>query len=576
MESNLPQIPVLLKNTHLFRKLADAALEDLADQFEVSTYSAGTTIFKQGEKADSFYMILDGSVKIIRLHNNKSRQLALLVRGDYFGEEALITHNPRSATVVTAADTTLLRLTSVQFDQIVQSTPHLRDNLIVAISSRHLARGKTLSWLNPGEVVYVMARKHSFFLWLNLALPVMALVGSLILGAILYFYLLPGLATALVIGGLGVLGSLGWLVWNGIDWSNDYYIVTNQRVVWLEVVAGVYDSRTEAPLSTILSVGLSTDQLGRAIGYGNVMVRTFTGPIMFHHVGNPEQVASMIEEYWQRAKISTHEQEGRAMEHAIRQRLGLAPPDPPKPRKEGRGKKPTAIGGILHSLFADFYNMRIDEGGIVTYRKHWYILLQNTWLQMAIIASIVALFLIRLFGVITFPSLDAIAAFSLVLLVIVLAWYMYDYEDWRNDIYQVTTEQIVDIEKKPFGTEQKKTAPLESILSIEYERLGLLGIILNFGTVKITVGGTKFDFRFVYNPSQVQQELFRRMEERKVKKKETESELERERVAEWLATYHRGLEHGAFKPAPAFTPPPELKEDKPDDEESGESEEAYY
>lgn len=579
MDLNHPQIPVLLKNTHLFRKLADAALEDLADQFEVSTYSAGTTIFKQGEKADSFYMILDGSVKVVRLHNGKTRDLAMLVKGDYFGEEALITHHPRSATIVASADTTLLRLTSAQFNQIVRSTPHLRDNLIVAISSRHLARGKTLTWLNPGEVVYVMARKHPFFLWMNLAMPGIALLAAIVLTVVLYFYLLPGLATGLVIGGISIVAALAWLVWNGVDWGNDYYIVTNQRVVWLEVVAGVYDSRMEAPLTTILSVGLNTDQIGRSIGYGDVMVRTFTGLILFHHVQDPEQVASMIEEHWQRAKISTREQEGHAMEQAIRQRLGLVPSPPVQAKTDGRGKKSSAKGGIFRSIFADFYNVRITEGGVVTYRKHWYVLLQHTWLQMALIALMIVFLVVRIIGMITFPSLDAVIAFSVVVLLIVFCWYIYNYIDWRNDIYQVTTEQIVDIEKKPFGNEQKKSAPLESILSIEYERLGLLGILLNFGTVKITVGGTKFDFFYVYNPSQVQQDIFQRMEERKVKKKQAETEAERERVSEWLAAYHRGLEHGAFKPAVTQAPPsekPESNENRPGDEESGEGEEAYY
>ena len=57
-----------------------------------------------------------------------------------------------------------------------------------------------------------------------------------------------------------------WAVWNYIDWGNDYYILTNQRVVWLEKVVGIYDSRQEAPLSTVLSVGVETDQTRPAAG----------------------------------------------------------------------------------------------------------------------------------------------------------------------------------------------------------------------------------------------------------------------------------------------------------------------
>jgi len=52
-----------------------------------------------------------------------------------------------------------------------------------------------------------------------------------------------GATTPYAVGVLILIGILGWGVWNAIDWSNDYYIVTNQRVIWLEKVVGLYDSR---------------------------------------------------------------------------------------------------------------------------------------------------------------------------------------------------------------------------------------------------------------------------------------------------------------------------------------------
>jgi hypothetical protein len=116
-------------------------------------------------------------------------------------------------------------------------------------------------------------------------------------------------------------------------------------------------------------------------------------------------------------------------------------------------------------------------------------------------------------------------------------------------------------------------------LSIEYERLGFLGVLLNFGTVKISVGGTKFDFVYVYNPSRVQQDIFRRMEERKVKKKQVESESERERLSDWILAYHRSLGQGVGNPQP-FTPKPPIAETPPpeqfSDEDQSDGEEAYY
>ena len=79
-----------------------------------------------------------------------------------------------------------------------------------------------------------------------------------------------------------ILGFI-WGIWNLLDWGNDYYIVTNQRVIWLERVIGLYESRQEAPLRTVLSVGMESDQLGRIFGFGDVIVRTYTGQIIMRN-----------------------------------------------------------------------------------------------------------------------------------------------------------------------------------------------------------------------------------------------------------------------------------------------------
>ena len=58
-------------------------------------------------------------------------------------------------------------------------------------------------------------------------------------------------------------------------------------------------------------------------------------------------------------------------------------------------------------------------------------------------------------------------------------------------------EQIIDLDRKPFGTEKRTAAQLENILGTESQRIGILGNIFNFGTVYITVGGTKLAFENV-------------------------------------------------------------------------------
>ena len=83
-----------------------------------------------------------------------------------------------------------------------------------------------------------------------------------------------------ILGVGGILFAGVWVVWDFIDWRNDFYILTNQRVVWLERVIIFYYSRREAPLTHVLAVNVFSSWLGRIIGYGNVEVRTFTGSIL--------------------------------------------------------------------------------------------------------------------------------------------------------------------------------------------------------------------------------------------------------------------------------------------------------
>jgi hypothetical protein len=139
-------------------------------------------------------------------------------------------------------------------------------------------------------------------------------------------------------------------------------------------------------------------------------------------------------------------------------------------------------------------------------------------------------------------SVDAWAAAFLVASIPFGIWFGYQVLDWSNDKFEVTNEQIIDIDRKPFGTETRNAAPLEGILNTSYERKGPLGHIFNFGTVYISVGGSRLAFENVMDPASVQSDIDRRRMARNAMKREAEVTAERERMAEWLATYHKNAQ----------------------------------
>ncbi len=402
-------------------------------------------------------------------------------------------------------------------------------------------------------------------MYTKLTLPAIALAAGLYLFTYMFFYFDPTKASslALIVGGVWCLAALLWVGWDIWDWSNDYYFVTNQRVVWLEKVAGIYESRQEAPLSTILSVGVESDQIGRMVGFGNVVVRTYTGSIPLRRVKNPNIIASIIEEQLRRSQITLQKEEASEMDNAIRTKLGLTSSVEEQETIEDAAPlensiRQTVNPGVFKRLFGYLFQVRFDVGEVVTYRKHWFILLAATWKQTVLFSLIAAALISDALGLISWISNEGIITLLAAALIIVFLWWFYDVIDWHNDIYQVSADQIIDINRKPFGTETKKTAPLENILSIEYERSGIIGLVFNYGTVKIKIGNASFDFDYVFNPSRVQHDIFRRKLEKEAKRKKAEREAERERLSSWIATYHHYNEEIPKEGQTWLNPPPQV------------------
>ncbi|GAB4503104.1 MAG: hypothetical protein Fur0043_00960 [Anaerolineales bacterium] len=543
------QCAAFLRKIHLFHDLKDEQLLKVAEKFTEASFDSGELILEQGKPADSFYIIYSGKVRVFRRREGREQELATLVRGDYVGEMELFSQRGRSANVAALEPSLLLRLSKQDFEALLKQYPSLKPNLEISIESRKLARTLRFKWLRSDEVVYFLARKHSFFLIQVLTAPFLALALPIFL--FVWGYVAQSTAAA-AFGGAALLVILGWGTWNAVDWGNDYYVVTNQRVVWLEKIIGMYDSRTEAPLSTILSVGVETDMTGRLLDYGNVIVRTFVGAIPFKYVNHPNQAAHMVEEYWNRTKEVSQIAEKEAFKTALRQRLGLLEPSKAETALASPAKA-TAFPHLyrpnfLKILGANLFKLRFEEGNTITYRKHWIVLLRQIWVPTVILLALLGLTIARLIALAQVPGLgwkiftDTIVISLPLLMIPFLGWWIYQYIDWSNDIFRVTGDQIMDIDRKPFGTEERRAAPLDNILSTQYKRTGFAGYMFNFGTVYITVGGTQLAFEDVMDPAGVQSDIDRRRMERIAAKKQAELAAERNRMADWLVAYHTNVE----------------------------------
>ena len=563
-----------LNRIHLFNQMGDEELAAISHELEEKTYAPDSVIFQNSDDPDGFYLIYSGRVKVTRIKEGERQFLAWLVKGDYFGEEALFQNRKRSATVTAVENTALLFLSRQDFENLLEKYPQLKPNFRVAIKSRQLARQMRYKWLNPGEVIYFIARRHTIRL-------IQALVGPVLFATLptfLFFWaFLTGATTPAAVGGVLFVGVLLWGTWNVIDWSNDYYILTSQRVIWLEKVIGLYDSRQEAPLSTILSVGIAADMLGRSFDYGSVTVRTFVGKIVFDYVTHPDEAAAIIREHWERSKEGGVRAQKEAMKNALRSKLGLTV----HPKEEDTApiqpvvtqpQKVSALRVVLSNMF----KLRVEESGTVTYHKHWFVLFLQLWKPLAFVVGFFGLMVTRAVTLARSPdqalvrvvdgawTIDTTMVGLPIIMIPFVGWLIWEYVDWKNDIFQVTPDEILDIDKKPLGTEERRAAPLDNILSTEYKRLGLAGYMLNFGTVYISVGGTQLAFEDVLDPAGVQSDIDLRRTARLEKKQEESAARDRERMATWIAAYHTNLDE--FNAPPPPLPPLQLDETEEEEE----------
>ncbi|MEW5787883.1 MAG: cyclic nucleotide-binding domain-containing protein [Pseudomonadota bacterium] len=105
-----------------FSRVPPANLHGLFGKFEPLEVSAGQALIRQGEAGDYYYLIREGAAQVTReAGGGKSVILAKLDAGQGFGEEALISGEPRNATVTMTSDGLLMRLAADDFRALLQS-----------------------------------------------------------------------------------------------------------------------------------------------------------------------------------------------------------------------------------------------------------------------------------------------------------------------------------------------------------------------------------------------------------------------------------------------------------------------
>lgn len=100
------------------------------------TVRDGTVIFREHENGDQMFIIQSGVVRIIKTIDGKEHRLAELHKGDFFGEMAIVSNTPRSATAVAAGTVELLSFDRAGFEAMIGKNTRIAMNVIDKLSRR--------------------------------------------------------------------------------------------------------------------------------------------------------------------------------------------------------------------------------------------------------------------------------------------------------------------------------------------------------------------------------------------------------------------------------------------------------
>jgi CRP-like cAMP-binding protein/membrane protein YdbS with pleckstrin-like domain len=576
----------LLGQIDLLAGLPEDKRRMLAGYVSLVYHRSGEIVSRQGEPATGLMILADGEAIVrrqvgegqprpvsymkARPDGSKSSVQARWTRIPYFGDHALLADEIRGATVEVTEDSTWIVLQKDDFQRFLDDAKLTAADLQKAEPAVEEAAVVPPSRAERLELPFVTQR-HKIMLVVEVLPLVATLIGLLILAAAGAAIIKSEAAriSALSIGLGALILLIPWTIWRYANWQNDTLEVTNEVVAHTEKVPFPIpkENRYEAPLAQIQNVNVDISIPGRIFGFGTLSIDTAAarGQVGFTQTPKPRAVQDLIQRAADQARsgreVQFRESIRKNLEEGLfPERLKPEPPEsvlaPPEARPSKGSRPPRVRRGRTWVRF------EIWEDDRVTWRKHWLNLAQRVGppLLAAAVTSllgltslVVALNDILKLGLglpaplITMGARAWLCLPILVLWVFAALWVNFQYQDWRNDIYIVTDNEVIDVQRdlKFFPlwflySESRRQAPLARVQNVNLDIPNLIASVLDFGDVIVQTAGTEgtLDFLFVSNPRQVQAEVLRRLAAYQEHERQREFEDRWGKMGQWFKAYH--------------------------------------
>jgi anion transporter len=126
-----------IRSIPIFSALSREDVAKVLGKLEDVSFRGGQTIFSQGDQGDAFYLIQSGTVQVVvNSGAGNSEVIAVLGPRDWFGEMALLSGEPRSATIQAVKETKLWRLRREEWDELIEKHPTWLRQFCATLSKR--------------------------------------------------------------------------------------------------------------------------------------------------------------------------------------------------------------------------------------------------------------------------------------------------------------------------------------------------------------------------------------------------------------------------------------------------------
>jgi CRP-like cAMP-binding protein/uncharacterized membrane protein YdbT with pleckstrin-like domain len=552
-----------LAATTLLANVEREKLLPLAPVFETAHHAPGDVIAYEGEVDTTLRVLVAGTVSLQHARPDGAvEHRGLLAYGACIGLHGVFTGTARDNSALALEPVTVLYLDGEVLWEVLRTDADMLDHLVLPDEIRRRIKMPSAREAAGGEVEMARFRRH----WLTLV-PRLLLVPSLI------FLLLTALVLPLSRTGASPLGmlllalldivlTLGSATWIFFDWWRDYLAVTNRRVVHVEETPLIDARRSAARLERIQDVRfVQPGILSRIFNFGDLSIQTAGSKmaVQFKTLGQPAEARGRIFEQVRLAKDLAQSERQALIARKILAAMGKAPMVEPERDLYASSleeeRRPLHVLGEILGYFIPRTRIE-DQDGTITWRKHWWMLLTSIWLPALLLAFLVGTVAWIELGLAPVPasSLDGTGLGLLLAVGILLVWLWWQYEDWRNDLYVLTDELIIDIERKPLGFfAEQRQAPLAQIQDVRYVVPNPLAAILKFGDLLIETAAEHggFTFDYIYHPESVQEEIFFRMEQRLAAAQKVDQDRRDDELIRWISAYHRAMTFDPDATSPA-------------------------